>query len=496
MWKLAMNRIIHSRNIVTTSLRCVVTTNQVFSESKYFGKKQSASGGAFSNKKPNYFERRGTSRGDDNWADEKSAWNGNIKKTYQRKSQFDGDEGDADYWADEKPAWNNKPYQKKPQQDGNYKRNYQFDGDESPEKNANLSVIGVPSKWKVGANFEIQAASLRNKVKRYSDFSKKIHTYKKNYTHEDPSVKSPSRQRQLKQLGDDMLESRPSRGRPTDPGLRRQLHLMDPFDKAEAILGEDFDNEVDVMKFEKLYDTNKEEKEAAKELLQMNIVKQKYFKEPKENTLSWSDKEHIRYLHNTDPEKWTFEIIAEQFKIDFHVAKAVATAKWLPDKPKTKEGLISEENLVIADPTNQPLIQVESGKDENSRKIMNWKELSKSMGIEEEPVQKVSEKSAVYNERLSVLDGIEYNQELMMRYTSGENPLSKWAESEAELKIDTDSKNVYYYDSKHGYQHPLGKPEEADDSAPVVKEGQLLRKGDSFYSEEGEFLYRVPGISK
>ena len=58
MWKLAMNRIIHSRNIVTTSLRCVVTTNQVFSESKYFGKKQSASGGAFSNKKPNYFERR------------------------------------------------------------------------------------------------------------------------------------------------------------------------------------------------------------------------------------------------------------------------------------------------------------------------------------------------------------------------------------------------------------------------------------------------------
>ena len=155
-------------------------------------------------------------------------------------------------------------------------------------------MIGVPSKWKVGANFEIEAASLRNKVKRYSDFSKKIHTYKKNYTHEDPSVKSPSRQRQLKQLGDDMLESRPSRGRPTDPGLRRQLHLMDPFDKAEAILGEDFDNEVDVMKFEKLYDTNKEEKEAAKELLQMNIVKQKYFKEPKEDTLSWSDKEHIR----------------------------------------------------------------------------------------------------------------------------------------------------------------------------------------------------------
>ena len=102
---------------------------------------------------------RGTSRGDDNWADEKSVWNGNIKKTYQRKSQFDGDEGDADYWADEKPAWKNKPYQKKPQQgiDDNYKRNYQFNGDESPEKNANLSVIGVPSKWKVGANFEKEA---------------------------------------------------------------------------------------------------------------------------------------------------------------------------------------------------------------------------------------------------------------------------------------------------------------------------------------------------
>jgi len=69
---------------------------------------------------------------------------------------------------------------------------------------------------------------------------------------------------------------------------------MDPLDKAEVIQGEDLDNEVNVMKFDKLYDTHKEEKEAAKELLQMNIVKQKYFKEFKENTLSWSDKEHIR----------------------------------------------------------------------------------------------------------------------------------------------------------------------------------------------------------
>jgi hypothetical protein len=160
------------------------------------------------------------------------------------------------------------------------------------------------------------------------------------------------------------------------------------------------------------------------------------------------------YLHNTDPEKWTFEAISEQFKIDFHVAKAVATAKWLPDKPKTKEGLTSKENLLIGDPTSQPtMIQVEGGKDENSKKLMNWKELSKSMGLEEEPIKIVIEKSAVNNERLTV-DGTEQNQELVMRYTSGENSLSKWAssESEAELKLDTDSKNVYYYDSKHGYQ--------------------------------------------
>lgn len=164
--------------------------------------------------------------------------------------------------------------------------------DESPEKNANLSVIGVPSKWKVGANFEKEAESLRNKVKRYSDFSKK--PSKKNYSFEDSSARSPSRHRQADKLSDDMSESSPSRGRPTDPGLRRQLHLMDPLDKAEVIQGEDLDNEINVMKFNKLYDTHKEEKEAAKELLQMNIVNQKYFKESKQNTLSWSDKEHIR----------------------------------------------------------------------------------------------------------------------------------------------------------------------------------------------------------
>lgn len=141
-------------------------------------------------------------------------------------------------------------------------------------------------------------------------------------------------------------------------------------------------------------------------------------------------------------------MIAEQFKIDFHIAKKVATAKWLPDKPKTKENLVSEELHLVA-PKSQPFEDEVVVKDKNSRKVMNWKELSTSMGIVEEPAVKMNSNVAGTNDSLVE----ENNRELVLDYLSGAT--SKWSSSESgsvELKLDTDTKNVYFYDNKHGYQ--------------------------------------------
>ncbi|KAG8197189.1 hypothetical protein JTE90_011347 [Oedothorax gibbosus] len=63
-----------------------------------------------------------------------------------------------------------------------------------------------------------------------------------------------------------------------------------------------------------------------------------------------------------------------------------------------------------------------------------------------------------------------------------------------ELKEDQ-SKNVYYYDDKMGYQHPTGKPVQSKIRLPnkLRKEGAVYKVGRAVYDEDGELLYKVPG---
>lgn len=46
-------------------------------------------------------------------------------------------------------------------------------------------------------------------------------------------------------------------------------------------------------------------------------------------------------------------------------------------------------------------------------------------------------------------------------------------------------------------QHPFGKSgvKYEDESTPIVKEGEFHRRGDTFYDDDGEILFRVPGLS-
>lgn len=57
-----------------------------------------------------------------------------------------------------------------------------------------------------------------------------------------------------------------------------------------------------------------------REQLQMQIVKKKYFKNSEdgsegEKKLTWSEKEQLRNLHQSDPIAWDFDILAERFQI-------------------------------------------------------------------------------------------------------------------------------------------------------------------------------------
>ncbi|XP_064621007.1 uncharacterized protein LOC135483880 [Lineus longissimus] len=59
-----------------------------------------------------------------------------------------------------------------------------------------------------------------------------------------------------------------------------------------------------------------------------------------------------------------------------------------------------------------------------------------------------------------------------------------------------DMKEAYLYSDETGYQHPYGKVDDALGSVQisenVKKPGRIFKKGNVYYDEDGEFLYRTP----
>ena len=173
----------------------------------------------------------------------------------------------------------------------------------------------------------------------------------------------------------------------SDPGLRRQARAFDPDGNFEE---EDYENEVDILKFDKLYDQHQSFRKDHKETVKMKIVEQKYFKKPQEDKLSWSDKEHIRYLYNTDPKTWTFQMISEHFHVDPKIAKRIATAKWIPKQTKSSE----RDNQVTATQVaefvrSKDLPDERRVKPYNSQEMITFAELQKSMGIEQKKEEEI-----------------------------------------------------------------------------------------------------------
>ena len=83
------------------------------------------------------------------------------------------------------------------------------------------------------------------------------------------------------------------------------------------------------MQADQLYDKHESDRSANKEFIKRKMVERKYFKPPTSQTLTHAEREHVQYLHNTDPVTWKPEVIAEQFKIEYEVAKKLVKSKWV-----------------------------------------------------------------------------------------------------------------------------------------------------------------------
>ncbi|XP_032781603.2 neugrin [Daphnia magna] len=334
-------------------------------------------------------------------------------------------------------------------------------GEPRERGNANLSKIGVPGKWKVGAGFVRESDRLRDIQDRCRGNFKKMANF---------TIKR-------------------------EPGIRRQAKVLEEFSDPNIFpREEELDGEVDVVKLDKVYDKYQQNKQDIKELTKLRIVKQKYFKDTtEEKTLTWSDKEHIRFLHNSDPQQWTIEMIAEHFRIEPHVAKAVASAKWIPKKSKLQEE-ISSNSTEIYPPVNEKSEQQTAKRQSfEDKQIMTWHEVTKDMGVTCDAVSKNQSKSKPASVEL---EDVGVDKDLVLQYLSPGSP-SKWASrksSQTNVKLDEAEEVRQVIGKQIAPQQHLEIKQNTEDGEKNI--GDVYQKGDAFFTSEGELLYRVPNLSK
>lgn len=113
-----------------------------------------------------------------------------------------------------------------------------------------------------------------------------------------------------------------------NPGIGRRMKLFERDQHPEQ-----FDHELDDLDSD-FMNTNHSYKDVKKELhehvdrLGHRIVKEKYFRSHTLNFLTHSEKDQIRHLHNSDREEYTIEKLAASFPATEEIIYKIIKAKW------------------------------------------------------------------------------------------------------------------------------------------------------------------------
>lgn len=124
--------------------------------------------------------------------------------------------------------------------------------------------------------------------------------------------------------------------RKANPGIGIQTKVF----RREGILErneqlENFDDlETDFMKVNKTYKEHEREMQDQREKMRLWLVKNKYFKQKQPGFLTYSEKEQIKLLHSRDPEEWTVERLVESFPATPGTIHKIIRAKWIPKSAK------------------------------------------------------------------------------------------------------------------------------------------------------------------
>uniref|UniRef100_T1J7N9 Uncharacterized protein n=1 Tax=Strigamia maritima TaxID=126957 RepID=T1J7N9_STRMM len=247
---------------------------------------------------------------------------------------------------------------------------------------------------------------------------------------------------------------------------------------------------------------------------QLKTIERKYFRKPPEvNLLTWAMKEKIRYLHNTDPETWTFQELSEGFPISPEGVKRLL---------KNKSVLTTTEKIRLHDQTVTERWRKVDGpiaaKIENANK---WVEkINETVDFSRHDEEDFEED--LNSKKIGIFTSIlvKANSELIKkqkpetnrRETSSEdrentencskiNPGKQFTAEEfrKQAGIETKPKPIVDYDrtekkieyNSGGYVSKYKNPRKYTN--PDLEE-RLIQHGDTFYDEKGQFVYRIPGL--
>lgn len=303
-----------------------------------------------------------------------------------------------------------------------------------------------------------------------------------------------------------------------------------------------------------------------KHMKQLKIVGNKYFKPEKgPNLLTWSEKEQIQYLHNSDDTVWTVEKLAQCFPASETTIKKILKSKWRPldanrllkhDLAVQKNWELLRSGKVEVDselkahlsnftPRRIPVShrpdtggmfggansipkpkQSEFGSIIESYKLLKNKDMPEDEREDPYVLQRTGDTSTVPKGDSFLLQGREpysryggvtldkYRERILRAVKKGRenSPDAKFMVSG--LKKHEDVPETVHDASSNFATETMSDPSAAP--SPLVvetnsdlpedpperirvpadkwKEGCTFKIGDCYYDDDGEFLYRVPGM--
>ncbi|KAH8284363.1 hypothetical protein KR018_010185 [Drosophila ironensis] len=136
--------------------------------------------------------------------------------------------------------------------------------------------------------------------------------------------------------------------RRANPGLGYQLQHQQQLEQAGrgAEASEDYaDLESDFMDVQRTHRQFEQEMQQQRDRVRQLMIRHKYFREAKlPNLLFHAEKEQMRLLHERDPEEWSIERLAESFPATPEIVQKVLRAKW---RPKSVQRIRSHDKTVI-----------------------------------------------------------------------------------------------------------------------------------------------------